>query len=275
MDSPPCWRSGRLSREHRTHHCCPNKEHTSTSTPSRRRWPRPWAPSPRRKLPDSDAGRPRSRRHSPPRSEGPPSRPALSEGVLCYLRSPTTIASSPAPPCRHYRRPLPVGRRLRPSFRGLPLDGAGEGGDVVLDEEGVDEGDGDRAEQGAGHEGPPVENVTAHQLGEDPDGDRLLLGRREEDKGVEELVPGQGEGEDPRREDPGNGEREGDADHGLNPARPVDPRAVFDLSWNGLEVPHQEPGAERDQEGRVGEDHGPGRVADPEGLDHVAKRDEE
>src|SRR6185503_18857101 len=57
--------------------------------------------------------------------------------------------------------------------------------------------------------------------------------------------------------------------------RSVDPRAVFDLSWNGLEVPHQEPGAERDQEGWIGEDHSPGRITDPEGLHHVAKWDEE
>src|SRR5215472_349948 len=69
------------------------------------------------------------------------------------------------------------------------LDGAGEGGDVVLDEKRVDEGDGDGAEQRACHERPPVEDVAPHQLGEDPDGDRLLLRRREEDEGVEELVP--------------------------------------------------------------------------------------
>src|SRR2546426_6749610 len=50
-----------------------------------------------------------------------------------------------------------------------PLDGAGEGGDVVLDEEGVDEGDGDGAEEGARHERSPVEDVAAHQLGEHAD----------------------------------------------------------------------------------------------------------
>jgi hypothetical protein len=44
----------------------------------------------------------------------------------------------------------------------------------VLDEEGVDEGNRDRAEQGARHERPPVEDVAAHQFGEDPDRDRLL-----------------------------------------------------------------------------------------------------
>src|SRR5438552_2291517 len=58
----------------------------------------------------------------------------------------------------------------------------------MLDEEGVDEGDRDRAQEGAGHERTPVEDVAAHELGEDPDRDRLLLGRREEDEGVEVLL---------------------------------------------------------------------------------------
>src|SRR2546422_6145753 len=102
----------------------------------------------------------------------------------------------PAPPTAPARR-----------LRLLPFDGARERGDVVLDEEGVDEGDGDGAQERAGHERAPVEDVAAHELGKDPDRNRLLLGRREKDERVEELVPGQGEGEDPRREDPGNGER--------------------------------------------------------------------
>src|SRR5262249_26141368 len=59
----------------------------------------------------------------------------------------------------------------------LALDRAGEGGDVVLDEEGVDERDGNGPEERAGHERAPVENVAPHQLGEDADRDRLLLGR--------------------------------------------------------------------------------------------------
>src|SRR5205814_9365337 len=114
------------------------------------------------------------------------------------------------------------------------LDGAGEGRDVVLDEERVDDGDRDRAEEGAGHERTPVEDVPAHELGEDPDRDRLLLGRGEEDEGVEELVPGEREGEGPRRQDPRDGEREADADHGPDAARPVDPGTLLDLPRDGL-----------------------------------------
>src|SRR6185437_209453 len=56
--------------------------------------------------------------------------------------------------------------RLRP----LTLDGAGrQSGHVVFDEEGVDDGDRDRAEQGRCHQLAPVEDVAAHQLGDRPD----------------------------------------------------------------------------------------------------------
>src|SRR5438128_4750705 len=146
-------------------------------------------------------------------------------------------------------------RRVSRKGRRLPLDGARESGDVVLDEEGVDEGDWDRAQESAGHERAPVEDVAAHELGEDSDRNRLLLRRREEDESVEELVPGQSEREDSGRENSGDGEREADADHGLDPARPVDPRAILDLPRNGLEIAHQQPGAGRYQERPAREDH--------------------
>src|SRR5262245_41798593 len=83
--------------------------------------------------------------------------------------------------------------RARGSRRGpspSALDGAGKRGHVVLDEEGVDESDGDGTEEGARHERPPVEDVATHQLREHADRDRLLLRRREEDERIEELVPG-------------------------------------------------------------------------------------
>src|SRR5262245_53263348 len=47
----------------------------------------------------------------------------------------------------------------------LPLDGpGGETGDVVLHEEGVDEGDGDGPQERPGHQLAPVEGVPADQL---------------------------------------------------------------------------------------------------------------
>src|SRR5215467_2555760 len=155
------------------------------------------------------------------------------------------------------------------------LDGAGESRDVILDEERVDDGHGDGAEQGARHELSPEVNVAADQLGDHAHGHRLLLRRGEEDQGVDELVPGQGEGEDPRGEDAGNGDGEDDADHGPEARGAVDARALLELLGNGLEVPHEEPRAKGDKEGRIGEDEGPRRVAELEGPDDVGERDEE
>ena len=50
-------------------------------------------------------------------------------------------------------------------------------------------------------------------------------------------------------------------------------------SWaalgDGLEVAHQEPRTERDEEGRIGEDERPRRVAELEGANDIRERDEE
>src|SRR5437870_2623001 len=81
------------------------------------------------------------------------------------------------------------------------LHGAGESGHVVFDEEGIYQGHGDGAQEGSRHQLAPEVDVAPDQLGDDAHGDGLALGRREEDQRVDELVPGQREREDPRRED--------------------------------------------------------------------------
>src|SRR5690242_1527452 len=81
--------------------------------------------------------------------------------------------------------------RIRTCAIASSLDRAGEPGDVVLDEEGVDERYRNRAEQGARHERPPEEDIAADELGGDADRHGLLLGRREKHESVDELVPGQ------------------------------------------------------------------------------------
>src|SRR5437867_7546319 len=62
----------------------------------------------------------------------------------------------------------------------LPLPsafhGPGQARDVVLHEERVDEGDGDRAEQRARHQLAPEVDVAADEFGDDADGHRFLLG---------------------------------------------------------------------------------------------------
>src|ERR1043166_1261963 len=80
----------------------------------------------------------------------------------------------------------------------LRLHGAGgQAGDVVVHEEGIDDGDRHRAEQRAGHELAPVEDVAADQLGDDADRHRAHVALGQEDQRVEELVLRQREREDP------------------------------------------------------------------------------
>src|SRR6266852_2239360 len=158
---------------------------------------------------------------------------------------------------------------------GSALHGAGEAGDVVFDEEGIYQGHGDGAQQGSGHELAPEVDVAADQLRHDAHGDGLALRRGEEDQGVDELVPGQREREDPGREDARHRDRKDDADHGPEARGPVDAGALLQLLGNGLEVAHEEPRAEGNQERRVREDERPRRVAELEIADDVGQRDEE
>src|SRR5436190_7521280 len=68
----------------------------------------------------------------------------------------------------------------------------GHAGDVMLDEERVDKGDRDRADQRTGHQRAPVEHVAADQLGGHAHRHGLLLGRGQEHQRVDEFIPRQG-----------------------------------------------------------------------------------
>src|SRR5580692_6626648 len=165
--------------------------------------------------------------------------------------------------------------RIRTRAIASSLHGTGEAGNVILDEERVDHGHWYRAEQRARHQRPPKEHVTADQLRRDADRNGLLLRRGQEHQRVDELVPRQREGEDAGREDARYRDREDDVDHRLPARRAVDPRALLELLGDGLEVAHQQPGAERDQEGRIGQDQRPRRVAEMIVADDVGERDEQ
>src|SRR4051794_27750376 len=116
-------------------------------------------------------------------------------------------------------------------YAGSTLDGAGgQAGDIVLDEEGIDDGDRDRAEQGRGHQLAPVEDVAAHQLGDGADRHGAHLGLGQEDQRVEELVLRQGEGEDAGRDEAGATQRQHDLRRGLQPARAVDPGGILEFA---------------------------------------------
>src|ERR1700674_1642727 len=99
-----------------------------------------------------------------------------------------------------------------------PLHRPGQARAIVLDEEGVHDRDRDRAQQRARHQRSPEEHVAADELRGDPDRHGFLLRRGQEHQGVDELVPGQREGEDAGRQDARHGDGEDDVDH-RHPAR--------------------------------------------------------
>ena len=104
--------------------------------------------------------------------------------------------------------------------------------------------------------------------------DLLVL---DEDEGVEELVPGQREGEDGGGDDAGRGQRQQDADEGAwVRLAPSTSAASSSSSGRALEEADEEPGAEGDGEGRVGQEQSDQRllVAPSSGQDAV-ERDEE
>src|SRR5690606_10819254 len=81
----------------------------------------------------------------------------------------------------------------------LFLHGARHRRDVVLDEEGIEDDNRQRADQGAGHQRAPFVDVGADELGKHADRHGLVLRRLDEGQRVDELVPGQRESEDAGR----------------------------------------------------------------------------
>src|SRR6202023_3943584 len=119
--------------------------------------------------------------------------------------------------------------RIRTRAIASSLHGTGETGDVIFDEERVDDRHRDRAEQRARHQRPPEEHVAADQLRRDADRDGLLLRRGKEHQRVDELVPRQRESENAGGENARHGDRENDVAHRLPARRAVDPRALLEL----------------------------------------------
>ena len=79
----------------------------------------------------------------------------------------------------------------------------------------------------------------------------------------------------PGRDQPRHRQRQDDLDQDLQPRRAVDQRALLELERDRPEVAHQQPGAERDQERRVGEDQRQRRVEQAELVDDRRERDEQ
>src|SRR5882724_3777325 len=127
----------------------------------------------------------------------------------------------------------------------LSFDRAGKAGNIVFDEERIDDRHRDRAQQRARHQRPPEEDVATNQLRGDAHGHGLLVRRGQEDEGVDEFVPRQGEGDDAGRQDAGHRHRNDDVEHRLPARGAVDAGALLQLLRDGLEVAHHQPRTER------------------------------
>src|SRR5215471_4620783 len=136
----------------------------------------------------------------------------------------------------------------------LFLDRARHRRDVVLDEEGVEDDQRQRADQRPRHERAPPVDVAVDEFVDDRDRDRLVLGRGNEGERVDEFVPAQREAENEGRDQARHRQRQDDLGEDLVAAGAVDERAFLELEWNRLEIAHQQPGRERDQYGGIGED---------------------
>src|SRR5262245_59944254 len=82
---------------------------------------------------------------------------------------------------------------------GSSLDRAGKAGDVVFDEERVDERHGNRPEQCSGHELAPIKHIATDEFRDDADWHGAHSGFCLKDQCVEKLVLRQGESEDTGR----------------------------------------------------------------------------
>src|SRR4051812_17847725 len=147
--------------------------------------------------------------------------------------------------------------------------------DVVLDEEGIEHDEGQRADEGAGHQRAPAIDVAVDELVHDRDRHGLVDRRGDEGQRVDELVPAQGQREDRGRDQARDRERQDDLGEDLPAARAVDQGALLELVGDRLEVPHQQPGRERDQDRRIDQDEGENRVEQAVLMDHGRERDEQ
>src|SRR6516162_1754522 len=143
--------------------------------------------------------------------------------------------------------------KLRSRTRAIAssLHGTGKTGDIMLDEERINNRHRDRAEQCARHQRPPEENIPADELRRDTNRQGFLRWRRQEHQRVDELIPRQRESEDAGRQDARDCHGENNIDHRLPARGTVDPRALLQFPWDRFKISHKQPRAERDKERRI------------------------
>src|SRR5919106_1211605 len=147
--------------------------------------------------------------------------------------------------------------------------------DEAVEEGVVEEREHDARDQGRRHERLPEEDVSANELVGDARRDRPVLRGGDERERVDELVDAEREREDDDGQDAGKRDREDDPRERLDPRAAVDQGGVLELLRDRLEEPHQEPGRERDSEGRVHQDQREQRVLEAEPRDEGGEGQEQ
>src|SRR5216110_525805 len=151
----------------------------------------------------------------------------------------------------------------------------GDARDELVQEEIVDDRDRHPDEQRAGHERAPEVHVAPDQLRRHAERHRFLLGDGHEGERVQEVLHGQREREDHGRDHTRPAYRQHHTQQRAELAAPVDHRRLLDLERHRLEEPHEEPGAERDREGRIHHDQRPPGVLEVELAHDPRERDEQ
>src|SRR5690606_10737860 len=157
---------------------------------------------------------------------------------------------------------------------GSALDGAGhDPADDLPSEQQEDDDDGQRADEGAGHDDRRVRDVAAAEVVQ-RDLDRGVGGVQRDDR-PEEVVPGRHEREHPEDRHPLPGDRQDDAPEGPQRGGAVHPGRLDELVGQRLEevLPHEEH-PERGDEGRQDDRGEPPREVEL-GHDHVEGHDAE
>src|SRR5919199_3454698 len=131
-----------------------------------------------------------------------------------------------------------------------------------------------RGDERAGHHLAPVEDVLAKHLRQ-ADGDRARGERVGDDQRVQELVPGLGEREQTHDHESRRGQGQDDAQQHAQSVAAIDERGFLQLERDALEVAHQQPGTERQRDGRVDEDERPDGVRQANAGHHLEERDEQ
>src|SRR5262245_20707010 len=127
----------------------------------------------------------------------------------------------------------------------------------ILEDEAVEDRNGQADDEAPRHERAPVEAVATDQVRHQAHRAELLRPRRHVHHGVEEHLHREGERKDRRDDDALPGERNHHAHEGAHEPTAIYPRGFLDLLRYRFEVRHHLPRAEGDGEGGIDHDEGP------------------